>query len=161
MRFNNQFLSRLARNLWPVLLLFVGTSDAAEPAHLLSGFPTSKLIITAANSCILFDVYVAQTGLHKQQGLMHIESLDEYEGMIFIYNQRDKVSMWMKNTLIPLDMIFVDGQGQVATIHRNAVPMSEEIISSGTEVVAVIELNGGATKRFNVESGNTIIFPAR
>ncbi len=92
---------------------------------------------------------------------MHIEAMDEYEGMIFLYEQPAEISMWMKNTLIPLDMLFVTSDATIASVHNNAVPMSEAIISSGSSVAAVIELNAGAADRFGIQAGDRIIIPAR
>ena len=135
--------------------------QAAEPARLLNGFPQTKLIIdTSGSGCVLFDIYVAQNSAQRTQGLMHIESLGEYEGMIFLYGRPTTISMWMRNTLIPLDMLFVNADSRIDSIHANATPLSEDIIESGPAAVAVIELNGGAARRFNIEPGNEVIFPA-
>jgi uncharacterized membrane protein (UPF0127 family) len=144
-----------------IQLTCMGELHAAKPEHLLKKFPRSKLIINTSDSkCILFDVYVAQTPEHRSQGLMHIESMGSYEGMIFIYSASLRISMWMKNTLLPLDMLFIDKDLKIASIHADAVPHSEEIIKSGKEVAAVIELNAGSINRFNIKTGNRIIFPA-
>jgi uncharacterized membrane protein (UPF0127 family) len=144
-----------------VVMTFTDELRAAKPENLLRGFPRTKLIIdTSGSGCILFDVYVAQTPEHRSQGLMYIESMADYEGMIFIYSASLQISMWMKNTLIPLDMLFIDKDLKIASMHPDAVPHSEEIIESGKQVAAVIELNAGSIKRFNIKSGNRIIFPA-
>jgi len=144
-----------------VCLLLLQGVNAAEPAFFLRGFQQSKLIIdTESRGCVLFDVYVAQTPEQRAQGLMRIESMQRYEGMIFLYAEEASISMWMKNTLIPLDMIFISRNARIANIHRNAVPMSEEIIDSGAAVIAVIELNGGAADYFGISNGDRIIFPA-
>ena len=133
----------------------------AQPAFFLRDFVKSRLIIdTKQSGCVLFDVYVAQSAEQRSQGLMHIESLDKYEGMIFLYPQEGNIAMWMKNTLIPLDMFFIGRNSRVKTVHRNAVPMSEDIIESGGLVVAVLELNGGSADYFGIDPGDRIIFPA-
>ena len=137
------------------------TSHGAQPENLLREFPRTQLIINTSNrKCILFDVYVAQTSAQRSQGLMHIESMGTYEGMIFIYSENIHISMWMKNTLIPLDMLFIDANLRIVSMHPDAVPYSEEIIKSGQEVIATIELNAGSIEYFQLESGNKIIFPA-
>jgi uncharacterized membrane protein (UPF0127 family) len=118
------------------------------------------IISTASRGCILFDVYVAQTPQQRSQGLMHIESMGQYEGMIFLYAEESSISMWMKNTLIPLDMLFIDRDNHIAHIHKNAVPQSEDIIDSGSAVVGVLELAGGAADYFAIKSGDRMIFPA-
>jgi hypothetical protein len=143
------------------LITFAAELNAAKPGNLLNEFPRTKLIIdTSGSGCVLFDVYVAQTPEHRSQGLMYIESMGDYEGMIFTYSASLQISMWMKNTLIPLDMLFIDTDLKIAGMHPDAVPHSEEIIESGKEVVAVIELNAGSIKRFNIAAGDRIIFPA-
>jgi uncharacterized membrane protein (UPF0127 family) len=137
------------------------TTLAAEPAFFLREFKQTRLIInTKDRGCVLFDVYVAQTNAQRSQGLMNIESMGRYEGMIFIYAQEAEISMWMKNTLIPLDMLFIGRDRRITHIHENAVPMSEDIIESGSAVVAVLELNGGAADSFAISPEDRIIFPA-
>jgi uncharacterized membrane protein (UPF0127 family) len=140
--------------------IFTIAINAAEPENLLREFPRTQLIIDTSNSkCVLFDVYVAQSSAQRSQGLMHIVSMGAYEGMIFIYDDNTHISMWMKNTLIPLDMLFVDKDLRISSTHQNAVPYSEKIIQSGQEVIAVIELNGGSVEYFHLEPGNRIMFP--
>ena len=114
-------------------------------------------IITGADEHI-FAVEHAQTYQQKQQGLMHREHLDEMAGMIFIYQQPRLISMWMKNTLIPLDMIFIDEQGIIRTIRKNTVPHSLESISSEVPVVAVLEINGGMSEKLNINKGDRVSY---
>ena len=121
---------------------------------------TQLIVDTRGHGCVLFDVYVAQGPAQRAQGLMHIETMDRHEGMIFLYPQEGRISMWMKNTLISLDMLFIDKESKVAHLHAGAVPLSETIIDSGADVVAVIELNAGSINDFGIETGNRIIFPA-
>ncbi len=143
------------------LLMNAVEAYSARPENLLREFSRSQLIIvTNIRQCILFDVYVAQTPSQRSQGLMYIESMRSHEGMIFLYRENLRISMWMKNTLIPLDMLFIDNNNDIVSMHLDAVPQSEETIESGKEVVAVIELNAGSVKRFNIRTGNRIIFPA-
>jgi len=152
-----------ARSMLLMLCLLMNAVEAyaVRPENLLREFSRSQLIIvTNNNQCILFDVFVAQTPSQRSQGLMHIESMDNHEGMIFLYRESVRISMWMKNTLIPLDMLFIDIKHDIVSMHLNAVPQSEETIESGKEVVAVIELNAGSVERFKIRTGNRIIFPA-
>ena len=136
-------------------------SRGAEPADLLQGFSRAQLIIDSSRrGCILFDIYIANSSEQRSQGLMFIRSMGEYEGMLFIYSQPAEISMWMKNTLIPLDMLFIDDQLKVATIHKDATPLSTDIISSGIAVNGVLELNGGSAEKFGIAPGDQIIFPA-
>ena len=144
-----------------VLITFSAELYSAQPESFLREFPRAQLIInTSNNRCALFDVYVAQTSAQRSQGLMYIESMGKHEGMIFIYNKSAHISMWMKNTVIPLDMLFIDNNLKVAGMHADAIPHSEEIIQSGKDAFVVIELNAGSIEYFNIKAGNQIVFPA-
>lgn len=143
-----------------LLLSMPAISQAAEPAHLLRDFGRDQIIIaTSSQRCIVLDVYIADTSEQRRNGLMHVESMDINEGMVFIYSQPAELSMWMKNTLIPLDMLFFDRSLRIQHIHRNAVPHSEAIISSNGPAMGVIELNGGAAELFGILPGDRIILP--
>ena len=132
--------------------------QAAEPAQLLGDFGRGQIIIeTSQQRCIVSDVYVVDTPLRRRNGLMFVESMEPYEGMLFIYPQAADISMWMKNTLIPLDMLFFNTDLRIHHVHRNAVPLSEAIISSNGQALGVIELNGGAAEHFGILPGDRII----
>ncbi|MBS94928.1 MAG: hypothetical protein CL799_10850 [Chromatiales bacterium] len=134
--------------------------NAAEPAGQLVGFSRSQLIITTGNQqCTLFDVYVAATAEQRAQGLMFVQEMDTYEGMIFLYPRPARISMWMKNTFIPLDMLFIDESGAIKAIHTDAVPQSTAVIDSGVSVTRVLELNGGTVRAFGIRVNDRIIFP--
>ena len=134
---------------------------AANPEFFLRGFQQAKLIVSGKSSgCRLFDVFIAQTPQQRSQGLMHIEAMEQHEGMIFLYAEEAAISMWMKNTLIPLDMLFIDSTGRISRVHKNAVPSSLDVIDSGSAVIGVLELNGGAADYFGIKAGDRIIFPA-
>lgn len=155
-------IKKLALTLAAALLVFSAQPvHSAEPAHLLSDFSRAQIIIDASSQrCIVLDVYIADTPQQRSNGLMFVESMDLYEGMLFIYPQPADISMWMKNTLIPLDMLFFDTELRIHHIHSNAVPLSEEIISSNGAVMGVIELNGGAAEQFGILPGDRIIVPS-
>ncbi len=80
-------------------------------------------------------------------------------GMLFDYKQPTVATMWMRNTLIPLDMLFVDTQGRIVSIHQRAIPLSLDIIAAAAPVRAVIELNGGTAERLGIEPGDQVIHP--
>jgi uncharacterized membrane protein (UPF0127 family) len=133
---------------------------AAEPSDLLREFGRGQLIIdTTQSGCVLFDIYIATSNKQRSQGLMHIRSMGTHEGMLFLYNQPRQISMWMKNTLIPLDMLFISTDAKIASIHENAEVLSEAIIQSSTNVIGVLELNAGAAKLFGIIPGDQLIFP--
>lgn len=107
-----------------------------------------------------FSVEVADDAKERSQGLMHRESMPFGAGMLFVYEHPQRVSFWMRNTLIPLDMIFMDETGQVTHIHENAIPLDETGIPGGDDVQYVLEINGGLSKRLGIEVGSQLRHPA-
>ena len=148
-----------------LLLLLAGSArpqtaeDKPEP---LSAFPQSMLSIrTHSNNVINFKIWTADTPKRDQQGLMFVRSMGEHQGMLFLFAQvRPQVAMWMKNTFIPLDMLFMDRQGRVDYIKADAKPFSEDIIASPGPEYAVLELNGGAARRLGINVGDQVLHPA-
>ena len=126
----------------------------------LQKFPTSELTIVSANGPHRFKVEVAETPAQMEQGLMFRTSLAPDAGMLFVYLQPTVATMWMKNTLIPLDMLFVDPRGRIVNIQQRAVPQSLDVISAAAPVRAVIELNGGTAARLGIEPGDKVLHPA-
>jgi uncharacterized membrane protein (UPF0127 family) len=90
---------------------------------------------------------------------MFRRSLDADAGMLFDYGTTQSVSFWMKNTLIPLDMVFIYANGRVAGVHQRAVPHSEQPIPSPAPVRAVLELNGGTAARLDIKPGDLVVHP--
>ena len=103
-----------------------------------------------------FTVEVARTPAEQAQGLMNRESLAPDRGMIFPFDQVREASFWMKNTLIPLDMIFVRADGTIARIEANTVPLSLEPVSSLEPVAAVLELAGGRAAELGIAAGDRV-----
>jgi len=108
---------------------------------------------------VRFQVELAITAQDKAQGLMHREILPDRAGMLFIYPNPQPVSFWMRNTLIPLDMIFIDDQGRVARVHHNAVPLDETPIYGGDAIKAVLEINAGLAKKYVISDTSTVMHP--
>jgi uncharacterized membrane protein (UPF0127 family) len=129
-------------------------ASAAEPAGYLRDFRRGHAILDTARGCIFLDVYFAESTEQRRQGLMRIRQLGEFESMIFISNPPIVEVMWMQNTYIPLDMIFLREGGRVAGVTENARPLSEELIRSPGPVAAVLEVNGGFAARFRVRAGD-------
>jgi uncharacterized membrane protein (UPF0127 family) len=123
----------------------------------LQQFPTSELTIVSATGQHRFKIEVAETPAQMTQGLMFRSSLAPDAGMLFDYKQPTAATMWMRNTLIPLDMLFVDMQGRIVNIHQRAVPQSLDLITSAAPVRAVIELNGGTAARLGIQSGDRVL----
>jgi len=103
---------------------------------------------------------VADDAAERAQGLMFRESLPPMGGMLFVYENERRVAFWMKNTLIPLDMIFADAAGRVVRVHDSAIPHDETPISSGAAVRFVLEINGGLSERLGLSEGAELRHPA-
>lgn len=106
-----------------------------------------------------FDVELAITPEEQARGLMFRESLPRGAGMLFLYDRPSRVSFWMRNTLISLDMIFVDDTGTVTRVHHEAIPLDETPIPGGDGVLAVLEINGGLARRFGIAEGSEMRHP--
>lgn len=106
-----------------------------------------------------FKVEVADTPQRMANGLMYRDHLAADAGMLFIYDSVRETAMWMKNTRIPLDMLFMDEKGVVVHIHENARPFDETPISSRLPVKATLELNGGTVAQLGIRTGFRVVFP--
>ena len=107
-----------------------------------------------------FTVEVADDGAERSQGLMFRDHMASGAGMLFVYEAPQRASFWMKNTLIPLDMIFADETGRVTRVHANAIPGDTTPIDGGTEVRFVLEINGGLAARMGIAEGSELRHPA-
>lgn len=121
--------------------------------------PVTPLTITSGEKTHAFTVEIASTPEEIQQGLMFRESLAPDAGMLFDFGQSRPASMWMKNTLIPLDMLFMDETGKVVAIARNAVPRSTRSLGPGVPVRAVLELPGGRARELGIMPGDIVKHP--
>jgi hypothetical protein len=133
----------------------------ADQAAVLQSFSTASLsILSPRDGKTLqhhFTVEIAETDAQRAQGLMYRPTLAADRGMLFIFPNDHVVSMWMKNTLVPLDMLFVDAGGKIVTIRERAVPGSLKIVSSRIAVRAVLELAGGSVSRLGLMTGDKIV----
>ena len=145
--------------LVPLLPLLLAAFYASPLFAQLVEFPTAPLTILAAGGPHRFTVELATSPAQMMQGLMFRKSLAPDAGMLFDYQAPSMASMWMKNTLIPLDMLFVDAGGHIVNIHERAVPGSLDAIAAAAPVRAVIELNGGTAGRLGIRPGDRVIFP--
>ncbi|RMD64741.1 MAG: DUF192 domain-containing protein [Alphaproteobacteria bacterium] len=127
----------------------------------LQTFEREALIIeTAQGVRHAFTVEVAVTPEQKAQGLMFRRTLAPDAGMLFLYRIEWPVAMWMKNTYIPLDMLFIGRDGRIRDIAERTVPGSLQAIAPDAPVLAVLELNGGTVERLGIKVGDRVIHPA-
>ena len=150
---------RLAGILLAWLALTAQTGDNGFDATLDEAFGRDTLIISADRyACWFFDVYVASSRAQQMRGLMHVRELPEFTGMIFIYSEAGIRSMWMKNTYISLDMLFIRGDGTVASVVADTTPLSLESRRSVEPVNFVLELNAGVAARLDIGDQSRIVF---
>jgi uncharacterized membrane protein (UPF0127 family) len=145
------------RPLLALLLLLIGVS--ATLAQQLQRFPTGELTIETATGRHKFQVELATTPPQLEQGLMFRQSMAPDAGMLFDFRRPVPVSMWMKNTFIPLDMLFIDAQGRVINIAERTVPHSLDPVSAAAPARAVLELNGGTAARLGIRPGDRVLSP--
>jgi uncharacterized membrane protein (UPF0127 family) len=107
-----------------------------------------------------FTVEVVDTDETRAKGLMFRQYLSKFSGMLFVYDFPQSVSFWMQNTLIPLDMIFLDQTGTVMNVHSNAIPLDKTVIFGGDSVFAVLEINGGLSQKLRISQGAVLQHPA-
>ena len=134
---------------------------AAPPAAAAPPAPaaTDDLVIDTASGEHHFTVDVMRTRDELERGLMFRRQLAADRGMLFDFGSSQRVSMWMKNTYLPLDMVFIAADGRVVSVKRDAEPLSETIIPSGGDVLGVLEVNAGTAARIGVKPGDRVIDP--
>lgn len=130
--------------------------SAAPARHPVSGLKVAPLTVTHGGKAHTFQVEVAGTVQEQAKGLMFRNAMGANEGMIFPMAPPRSASFWMRNTLIPLDIIFVGVDGRITNIWENAVPYSEEPLPSTGLVKGVLELNGGRAKQLGITAGDKV-----
>ena len=124
-----------------------------------AGLAEVPLTIRSQNGAHTFTVEVAATLDQQERGLMFRRSLDPDRGMIFPYDPPQAVAFWMKNTLIPLDMVFIRADGSIARIAAKTTPLSLEGVPSGEPIAAVLELRGGRAAELGIRAGDRADWP--
>ena len=137
--------------------VFASLPTEAQPANI--SFARSELTIVSGGKRLHFNIEVADTDERRALGLMYRTSLPADAGMLFDFQRDQDVAMWMRNTRIPLDMLFIDRAGKIVNIAQRAVPFSETTIPSAGPVRAVLELNGGTAERLGLKPGDRVIHP--
>ena len=141
--------------VWALAWTAAPPSVAADAVR----FETSELAVVTGRGRFSFTVEMAMTETQRQQGLQHRNALAPDAGMLFDFGSSQPAAMWMKNTLIPLDMIFVAGDGRVVNVEARTRPGSLAVIRSAGTVRAVLEVNAGTAERLGVEVGSLVLHP--
>ncbi len=146
-------MNRLNRAAFAAFAVFAAALFGSASAQTLR---TEPLDIVTAGGVRHFTVEIAETDATRESGLMFRKSLAPDRGMLFDFGTPQTVTFWMKNTLIPLDLIFIGKDGHVVSIARNATPMSEALIPSGGPILGVLEVRGGRADQIGVKPGDEV-----
>ncbi|WP_234682851.1 DUF192 domain-containing protein [Bradyrhizobium monzae] len=156
MKLDRNIVWSLARGWLVAVLVVAGFAVASAPAGAASFQP---LEIVTKNGVQVFSVEMATTDEEKQTGLMYRKELADGKGMLFDFNPEQEVSMWMKNTYVPLDMIFIRADGRILRIAENTEPLSTKIISSRGPARAVLEVVAGTAQKYGIRPGDRVGHP--
>lgn len=129
------------------------------PLDISQAAGTGTIVLKTETGDHNYDIEVATTDQDRAIGLMYRRSLPENSGMLFLYDRPQPAAMWMKNTFIPLDMIFIAPDGTVQRIETYTEPFSTRSIESGGHVVGVLELNAGQADKIGLKRGDKVIYP--
>jgi uncharacterized membrane protein (UPF0127 family) len=156
MRYRVQVMSR-----WFLVLLsaFVVMSAPAELIQPSIAAEQQTLEIASKTGVHVFAVELAVTDAERERGLMFRKQLPDGQGMLFDFKREQEVSMWMENTYVPLDMIFIRKDGRILRIAENTEPLSRAIISSRGPVLAVLEVLGGTANKLGIAAGDRVGAP--
>ncbi|WP_405228372.1 DUF192 domain-containing protein [Lentisalinibacter sediminis] len=132
------------------------TPEAASVQALDAAFRRAVITVEGRLACHRIEVWLALDASQRARGLMHVRAMPDDRGMLFLYPGARRVSMWMKNTLIPLDMVFLKSDGTVANVAAHTEPLSLESVYSRGPVSAVLELNAGVAAQLGLEPGRRV-----
>jgi uncharacterized protein len=118
-----------------------------------------RLEITSANGAHVFQVELARTGPEREKGLMFRRYLPKDRGMLFDFGSPEPATMWMENTILPLDMLFIRADGSIARVETHTEPFSRRVIASGEPVLGVLELNSGICDELGIKAGDKVSHP--
>ena len=141
-----------------VLLLAFGALLVCAPVRAETAADRHLTIVTVSGPHE-FSVEVMRSQPELERGLMFRKTMPQSDGMLFDFGRPQDVAMWMKNTYLPLDMLFIDQDGRVISVKEDAKPMSEAIIASGGPVTGVLEVNAGTIRRIGARPGDIVRHP--
>ena len=150
-------MTSLLRFLAASFVAYAAFSSAPASAQT----PLEPLAIETTGGVKNFEVEVMRDDAARQRGLMFRRDLAPDRGMLFQFERNEPIQMWMKNTYLPLDMVFFGRDGKVVSIARDTEPLSERIISSGAPATAVVEFNAGTAARLGIAPGDRLVFPLK
>jgi len=156
MSFDRKAARSVLRGWLAAVLVVTGFAIASAPLRAASFQP---LEIVTKNGVQVFSVEMATTEEEKQTGLMYRKELADGKGMLFDFNPEQEVSMWMKNTYVSLDMIFIRADGRILRIAENTEPLSTKIISSKGPARAVLEVVAGTAQKYGIRPGDRVGHP--
>ena len=134
------------------LLLLAAASGASGTPSL----PTTEITVDTSSGPKTFEVEIAADPASQQRGLMHRRELAPNAGMLFDFHKAEELSFWMKDTILPLDMLFIRSDGTISTIAPNTIPFSTAPIPSAEPVRAVLEINGGRARDLGIRAGDRV-----
>lgn len=133
---------------------------AGPVAELDAHFERGSIVIESSGyGCFYFDVYLAESVIQQRRGLMNVRKLPAFTGMLFDYDLTSPRSMWMKNTYIPLDILFIHADGSISSITRRTEPMSLQSVASTEAVDYALELNAGVTEALLIDAESRVVLP--
>jgi len=145
-----------------VVLVFVlnNCQDETTDVHYYKFKKEGELtfVDSVENPIIKIDIEIADNDYERQLGLMNRQSMEEMQGMLFIFPQQQFQSFWMRNTLFSLDMLFINSNKEIVTIHKNTTPLSEQSYPSSAPAIYVLEVNAGFCDRHNIKLGDKIFW---
>jgi uncharacterized membrane protein (UPF0127 family) len=141
-------------------LSFLLSGQSSEDADLDAAFDKDMLVIAASkHACYVFEVYLAMSPQQTSRGLMFVRYMPKFTGMLFVYPNARVLSMWMKNTYIPLDILFIRADGSIANIETHTEPLSLESVSAIEPLNYALELNAGVTERLGIDTDSRVYLP--
>lgn len=154
---------RLMRGFWAAMIACVLAGLAPAPVQAKQPTQPAGLetltIVASGGARHDFQVEVMRTPEQRARGLMHRQFLPADRGMLFDFERSEPVAMWMENTFIPLDMLFIRADGSIARIAERTEPLSRRTIPSGEPVLSVLEINGGLSEKLGIRAGDRVEHP--
>jgi uncharacterized protein len=147
-------LSACSFIFWPLLALWIVAACAADPQFIVTLYPQS-------GTALRVNVEIVDTNEKRALGLMYRRELPELQGMLFLFPRQEPLSFWMKNTPLPLDILFIDSSLTIVGIAQNTTPFSEKVIPSDKPAQFVLEVNGGFCQRHGIAVGDRVELPRR